>query len=1214
GVNPGEDGGYTTSDPFVEESGSTGGSEYDDGKVKITCIEKAYKVNVNPQADDNIDDHVGEEYTYQANFDVENKGTDEDTYSLSAEATTTGWSASAQQSSITVPGESTKSVDVEVIIPSDAGGESSEIRLEAAGEAIDEDSFNLSVDEYYDVDFIAPEDQVEENSGSKDYQFTVQNEGNVEDTYSLSVEDSEGWSPSVPTEMTVQPQDQKSEKVTVNIPEDAGGLTDDITITASSQNSDVQQSGSFTVKLEKNLETDVKAPSDQAVKEAKNYTFYYEVENLGNAQDTYDLYVDGGDWAVEIDGSEEISVDVGETKEVGVKVDVPPDAGGMTNTVVLKAESQSDGSVNDSGSMDVTLEAVNSFSVNVDDVSAGEEPYIEILNAVHQDGTSVQGEREVEISIGGETIIEVLNFNSGETGYRWGVITEAGSYTAEVKIDETTESDDFKVEASKASEISVVSQPEDTEAGENITGPPEVLVEDTYGNGVEGVNVTVTVSGEADLLNVTKSTNNSGIATFDALVIEKNGTYQLEFEAEDVKEKALSEGFEITPSDPHYLEVSPEETTITTEESVNYTAVAYDEYDNKIGNVTSDTNWSIEEEAGGDWDQENGTYYPGDAGNWTVTGEYEGLTQDVTLNVEPIEYELDIDVDGEGTTSPGPGTHTYVDGKEVTVKAIENNESWRFVGWSGDIESGNIKANITMTSDKEVTAHFEMKTYNITVVTVGDGSVTVEPDKESYVHGDVVNLTAFPREGHEFIEWSGDYNGTEEGIELTMDEDKSITAHFEIKTYTLNITVEGEGSVDLDPEKAEYEHGEKVNLTATPNESYEFVEWTGDLVGSEKDVGVNVTEDKNITARFLQEANFKIEIIDYGDEIKVDEETSVEYRVNNTGELGGEQEIIFTVYNGSEKVYEEKTNVVLDEGEISDEKEFNWTSEEPGDYTVKIRSEDEDVSADVTVQEEISEEDIKVKRLDIYPEEPKKDDEIKVRVELVNDGNASGEYLAEIVIGGQLEDTEIVEVEQGETENVTFTHVFEEAGEYDVEVGEETTSVDVGTGETETFPMKFVFVGIGLLLVLVIPILLYIRMRRSSNKERRDAHNQRRIGGSPRASGKTAPSSSGQNDTDWRGEKTPSPPDNPSSRDVKSSDTGEVQNFDSSINSTSAVKDVFKSLGKTTKDQAYQTLVEEKGRVMDQQEFKEEIEKLVKDEKLTIQPRRGSTDIYLWNE
>jgi len=165
----------------------------------------------------------------------------------------------------------------------------------------------------------------------------------------------------------------------------------------------------------------------------------------------------------------------------------------------------------------------------------------------------------------------------------------------------------------------------------------------------------------------------------------------------------------VNPTDADYIEISPQDSQIKAGETQTYEATAYDQYDNVISEVTQETNWSIEEGAGGSWDQITGTYESENDGTWTVMGEYEGLEDTATLTVVEA-FDLTINIVGEGSTDPMVGTHTFDEGEVVSVKATPA-EGWEFVNWTGDVpedEEGR-EINVTIEEDIEITVHFEEK-------------------------------------------------------------------------------------------------------------------------------------------------------------------------------------------------------------------------------------------------------------------------------------------------------------------------------------------------------------------------------------------------------------------------------------------------------------------------------------------------------------------------
>jgi len=69
----------------------------------------------------------------------------------------------------------------------------------------------------------------------------------------------------------------------------------------------------------------------------------------------------------------------------------------------------------------------------------------------------------------------------------------------------------------------------------------------------------------------------------------------------------------------------------------------------------------------------------------------------------PNSYTLTVNVDGNGTVSPSSGI--YQEGSTVTLTATPDNE-WAFSSWSGDVTGSTNPIQITMDSDKIITANF----------------------------------------------------------------------------------------------------------------------------------------------------------------------------------------------------------------------------------------------------------------------------------------------------------------------------------------------------------------------------------------------------------------------------------------------------------------------------------------------------------------------------
>jgi uncharacterized repeat protein (TIGR02543 family) len=140
---------------------------------------------------------------------------------------------------------------------------------------------------------------------------------------------------------------------------------------------------------------------------------------------------------------------------------------------------------------------------------------------------------------------------------------------------------------------------------------------------------------------------------------------------------------------------------------------------------------------------------------------------------------------------------------------------------------------------------------NVSIEPPGAGSVT--PSEGKFQADTTVTLTAVPAPGYTFDRWSGDAAGTSLTVTITMDSDKSVTAHFKpIVTYSLTISVEPSdaGTITLTPLGGTYPSGTEVTLTAVAAPGYEFDYWSGDLSGSTAIVTLTMDSNKSVIAHF----------------------------------------------------------------------------------------------------------------------------------------------------------------------------------------------------------------------------------------------------------------------------------------------------------------------------------------------------------------------------
>lgn len=71
--------------------------------------------------------------------------------------------------------------------------------------------------------------------------------------------------------------------------------------------------------------------------------------------------------------------------------------------------------------------------------------------------------------------------------------------------------------------------------------------------------------------------------------------------------------------------------------------------------------------------------------------------------------------------------------------------------------------------------------------------------------------------------------------------------------YSLNIEIEGQGSVSTDPNSVLYNQNQAVTLSAIPRTDWKFLNWSGDLNGNTNPVTVIIDNNKNISAQFVRD-------------------------------------------------------------------------------------------------------------------------------------------------------------------------------------------------------------------------------------------------------------------------------------------------------------------------------------------------------------------------
>ena len=155
------------------------------------------------------------------------------------------------------------------------------------------------------------------------------------------------------------------------------------------------------------------------------------------------------------------------------------------------------------------------------------------------------------------------------------------------------------------------------------------------------------------------------------------------------------------------------------------------------------------------------------------------LESDNTPTVDPvISLTLTI-TSGVGGSVSSPGG-SYTQGKSTSVTATPDPE-YVFVNWSNG--STDNPLSVTVDTNQTITANFEKRKYPLTVSITGSGTVSEEivsagKSTTEYTSGSVIRLTANPLDEWVFTGWSGSVSSTDNPIELTVNESKTISVTF----------------------------------------------------------------------------------------------------------------------------------------------------------------------------------------------------------------------------------------------------------------------------------------------------------------------------------------------------------------------------------------------------------------------------------------------------
>ena len=183
-----------------------------------------------------------------------------------------------------------------------------------------------------------------------------------------------------------------------------------------------------------------------------------------------------------------------------------------------------------------------------------------------------------------------------------------------------------------------------------------------------------------------------------------------------------------------------------------------------------------------------------------------------------------------------------------------------------------------------------------TVITniIGNGTVIGAGE---YVEGETATLIASPAAHHQFVNWIFDdeTTSTDNPLELVVNSDITVTAHFEPIQYTV-VALTNDESKGTVTGAGTYNYSTEVTLTATPKPGYKLLYWSDR--STENPRNITMTKNEALSAYFVKEyvvePTFTIE--------KVWENTNVPASTANGYQAVGWDGKIYVKDRGNDKI------------------------------------------------------------------------------------------------------------------------------------------------------------------------------------------------------------------------------------------------------------------------------------------------------------------------
>jgi rhamnogalacturonyl hydrolase YesR len=259
--------------------------------------------------------------------------------------------------------------------------------------------------------------------------------------------------------------------------------------------------------------------------------------------------------------------------------------------------------------------------------------------------------------------------------------------------------------------------------------------------------------------------------------------------------------------------------------------------------------------------------------NWTGTSVTAGKVANPTSASTTVTMDSDYTVvanfaidtftlnyaAGTGGSLTGDTSQVVDYGEDGTAVTAVPDTGYHFVNWS-DASTENPRTDLNVTANISVTANFAIDTFTLNYAAGVGGSITGDTSQVVDYGEDGTAVTAVPDTGYHFVNWS-DASTENPRTDLNVTANISVTANFAIDQHTLTSSSTEGGSVTTPGEGAfDYDYGTVVNIIATDDTGYHFINWTGTAVTAGKvanptsaNTTVTMDGDYTIIANFAED-------------------------------------------------------------------------------------------------------------------------------------------------------------------------------------------------------------------------------------------------------------------------------------------------------------------------------------------------------------------------